>query len=50
MFAAAQSRIRAMRVRYVEEGNDERQYLLEFYTAIMLNTLKPHGYNSFRTH
>ena len=50
MFAAAQSRIRAMRVRYVDEANDERQYLLEFYAAIMLNTLKPYGYNSFRTH
>jgi hypothetical protein len=45
-FVAAKERIRAMEYRYVEEGDQNRQALLEIYCAIVLAT----PYNDFGTH
>ena len=38
--------IRNMEFRYVEESDPEKQYLLEFFTAISLET----PYNDFKNH
>ncbi len=56
-FDKARARIRAMQVRYVIEGDDVRQALLEIYAAVELDTIlregpeagRSGGYNSFRT-
>jgi hypothetical protein len=45
-FIAAKERIRAMDYRYVEEGDQNRQALLEIYCAVVLAT----PYNDFGTH
>lgn len=45
-FTAAKERVRAMKVRYVEETNPLRQALLEIYASIVLAT----PYNDFNTH
>jgi hypothetical protein len=45
-FTAAKERIRAMDYRYVEEGDQNRQALLEIYCAVVLAT----PYNDFGTH
>jgi hypothetical protein len=45
-FHEAKSRIRRMRVRYVEEAEPIHQALLEIYVAIALNT----PFNDFDTH
>ena len=45
-FRAAKERIRAMEYRYVEEVDQNRQALLEIYSAVVLAT----PYNDFGTH
>jgi hypothetical protein len=45
-FSAVKERIRAMEFRYVEEADQNRQALLEIYSAIVLGT----PYNDFGTH
>ena len=45
-FADAKRRIREMDYRYVEEVDQNKQALLEIYTAVVLNT----PYNDFGTH
>jgi hypothetical protein len=45
-FSDAKQRIRAMDYRFVEEGDQNRQALLEIYCAVVLNT----RYNDFGTH
>ncbi|MGP0095011.1 MAG: hypothetical protein ACLPKB_34430 [Xanthobacteraceae bacterium] len=45
-FIAAKARIRRMDYRYVEEGDQNRQALLEIYCAVVLET----PYNDFGTH
>ncbi len=45
-FIAAKERIRRMEYRYVEEGDQSRQALLEIYCAVVLGT----PYNDFDTH
>ena len=45
-FMAAKERIRTMEYRYVEEGDQNRQALLEIYCAVVLRT----PYNDFGTH
>lgn len=45
-FIAAKARIRSMEYRYVEEGDQNREALLEIYCAVVLGT----PYNDFGTH
>jgi hypothetical protein len=45
-FSEAKERIRAMDYRFVEEGDQNRQALLEIYCAVVLST----PYNDFGTH
>jgi hypothetical protein len=45
-FTAAKARIREMEYRYVEETDQNRQALLEIYSAVVLAT----PYNDFGTH
>ena len=45
-FIQAKQRIREMEYRFVEEADQNRQALLEIYSAIVLAT----SYNDFGTH